>query len=132
MRLRLSTLALTILVSVALAAAAIPAGAGLTDAEERFCTATAESGQSIADNLSDNSGARATADYYRELAKVAPKKSIKKALKTIARYYDRFAEIDTSDQGDVAEFLTSVDYRNFAKASLKVSKYILKTCTPGA
>ncbi len=132
MRLRLVTFALPLLVTAALVAATIPAGAGLTDAEERFCTGTTEAGQSISQDLSDNSSADTTAEYYRELAKVAPKKSIKKALKTMANYYEEFADIDSNDAGDLQDFLTSDTYIKFAKASGKVSKYILNTCTPSA
>ncbi len=132
MRLRFVTLTLPLLVSAALIAATIPAGAGLSDAEERFCTATNEAGQSISSDLSDTSNADTTAEYYRELAKVAPKASIKKALKAMARHYDRFADIDREDADDVGDFLTGNTYKKFSKASLKVSTYILQTCIPGA
>ena len=114
----------------ALVAAAIPAGAGLSDAEEQFCSGTTEGGNSISQDLSDNSQADTTAEYYRELAKVAPKKNIKKSLKTMARYYDEFSEIDADDAGEVQDFLTSDTYVKFTKASAKVSRYILKTCIP--
>ncbi|MSO79866.1 MAG: hypothetical protein EXQ79_09725 [Acidimicrobiia bacterium] len=132
MRTRLVTFAMLVLVSAGVIATAIPAGAGLSDAEDRFCTAVYKAGQGISEDPTDNSQAEQVADYYRDLAKVAPKKSIKKALKTVARYYDEFADIDVENAGDVRDLLGSGTYLRYARASSKVSLYIVKTCIPGA
>jgi hypothetical protein len=131
---RLVTIALSLLVPVALVTAAIPAGAGLSDAEQEFCDVVTDSGN-VSDtpsDPSDNSDARTFKEYYQEIADVAPKKSIKKAALRAADYYEAFAELDSDDAGDVQDFLTSSEYRKFIKASGKLSKYIIKTCIPSA
>jgi len=129
MRLRLVTFALPLLVSAALVAAAIPASAGLSDAEQRFCDATTEAGSNTSPLGADPG---ALADYYRELIKVAPKKSIKKALKAMAKYYDAYVGIAPEDLAESEDFLTSSTYKKYAKATAKYSEYLLATCLPQA
>lgn len=129
MRLRLVTFALPLLVSAALVAAAIPASAGLSDAEQRFCDATTEAGTNTSPSGAEPAD---LADYYRELIKVAPKKSIKKALKAMAKYYDEYADIAPEDFDDAEDFLTSSTYKKYVKAVAKYSEYVLATCLPQA
>ena len=127
MRLRLVTLALPLLVSVALVATAIPASAGRTDAEERFCETYQEGVSTPSADDPGSSGGQV--DFYRELAKVAPKKSLKKNLKVIVKYFDKLADIDPDDQDAITDMFTSTTYTKYVKAAGKVTNYIATTCS---
>jgi hypothetical protein len=123
---------MSLLVVAGVVASGAPAGAGsgLTPKQERFCTAFSETDSTPADPSGlDGDSAHQSADNFRSLAKVAPTRKVKRALKTTAAFFD--AAGDAADSGDAAEttaLVTSSRYRGYVKAIGRVSKYYLGVC----
>lgn len=123
-------LIISILVCMGLLALSAPAGAGLSDKEQEFCTALTETSATPVDDPGglDPSSAENSAEQFRELAKVAPTKRMKKDLKIMAAFFSSVADIDKDDDSAIAAVLTSRGFRRYAVAAGRVSQYLLTTC----
>jgi hypothetical protein len=126
---RISTLAL--LICGVLVLGAMPAGAGLSDKEEEFCTAYGELGTTTDPSAGaptdfDNEQADAEAEEFRDLAKKAPTKKLKKALKRLAKFFQNVSDLDS--ESDYSDYVASESFAKYGKATLIVSTYVLETC----
>ncbi len=116
------------LVCMGLLAMSAPAGAGLSDKEQEFCTALNETSATPVDDPGglDPSSAENSADRFRELARSAPTKRMKKDLKIMAAFFDDVADLD--DASDRAAVFASRGFRRYALAAGRVAQYLLTTC----
>ena len=126
---RISIVALLICGVLVLGAA--PAGAGLSDKEEEFCTAYSELGTNTEPSAGDSSAfeseqAEASAKEFRDLAKEAPTKKIKKAVKRMAKYFQLVSDFDS--ESDYRDYVASRSFSKYTAATLRVSTYVLQTC----
>ena len=122
---------LSFLVCGALLVASGPVGAGLSDKEDEFCNAFNDVDISSQPMPNDSGGfddaeARAAAKEFKGLAKKAPTKSVKKAVKNMSKFFKKAAKIDSAN--DARKFVLSSDFTKYTMASFTLSSYLADAC----